>query len=126
MAETATISLAMLAMILSLVAMETIALSQLAGERSQMGVQARILCGTGNDLFRLGAFNSDIGRPTHFYDDRNNSTSGLGEYALVKDFNPAEDIIAFELLAVLQGTSNLSLTANYFNYIVDPPTPGGG
>jgi Ca2+-binding RTX toxin-like protein len=125
--------------------------------------------GAGSDRFRVGAFVSDAGRPTHFYDDRNNSTSGLGEYALVKDFNPAEDNIALsasgnpaipsesqyvlgsspisslsgtaiylntdgaagvgstdELLAVLQGASNLSLTANYFNYVVDPPTPIGG
>jgi Ca2+-binding RTX toxin-like protein len=122
--------------------------------------------GAGKDFFSLGAFNQDVGRTVNAYDDQNNSTSGLGNYGLIKDFNPLEDTIGLaasgnssipsasqyvlgsspiagtsgtalyfntdsaagvgstdELLAVLQGTSNLSLTDSYFNYVVTAPTP---
>ncbi len=43
--------------------------------------------GIGSDTFILGDFLQD------FYDDLNNKTSGFGDYALITDFKPNEDII---------------------------------
>lgn len=78
-----------------------------------------------------------------FYSDNNTSTSGLGDYALITDFNALEDTIqlfgsrssyslgtsptglatgialylnetSLELVAIIQGSTNLSLSASYF------------
>ncbi|AFZ28724.1 Hemolysin-type calcium-binding region [Gloeocapsa sp. PCC 7428] len=43
--------------------------------------------GTGRDIFVLG------NATTVFYDDGNSTTSGFGNYALITDFNPEEDVI---------------------------------
>ncbi|OKH28890.1 FG-GAP repeat protein [Chroogloeocystis siderophila] len=43
--------------------------------------------GAGIDTFILGDFSQD------FYDDLNNKTSGVGDYALITDFNPNQDIV---------------------------------
>lgn len=50
--------------------------------------------GTGNDRFVLG------NATTVFYDDNSNVGLGTNDYALIKDFNPNEDIIQ------LEGSSN--------------------
>lgn len=43
--------------------------------------------GAGIDTFILGDFSQD------FYDDLNHKTSGFGDYALITDFKPNEDIV---------------------------------
>ncbi len=97
----------------------------------------RLTGGSGSDRFILGA---TVGV---FYNDGNTSTSGLGDYALIADFNPTEDTLQLsgfkssytlgaaptglatgtalflnentpELIAIIQGSTNLSLSANYF------------
>jgi Ca2+-binding RTX toxin-like protein len=114
--------------------------------------------GAGKDYF--GIFGTYPGE-FYPYNDGDNTKSGLGDYALVTDFNPTEDIIALtssansyvlgaspianvsgtaiylntdgaagvgttdELLTVLQGASNLSLTASYFTYVDPYPVIGG-
>ncbi|HLO86895.1 MAG TPA: hypothetical protein VK203_18100 [Nostocaceae cyanobacterium] len=91
----------------------------------------------GNDYFVLG---TAVGS---FYNDGNSSTSGLNDYALITDFNTLEDTIqlfgskssyslgavptglatgtalflsesSLELIAIIQGSTNLSLSDNYF------------
>lgn len=102
--------------------------------------------GTGNDRFVLGS-------STVFYNDGNSSSSGLGDYALITDFNSSQDRIQLkgtasqyllgtspisgvagtaiyldtnlnglfnstdELVAIVQGSSGISLTASYFVYV---------
>ncbi|MBH8553733.1 hypothetical protein I8751_15415 [Nostocaceae cyanobacterium CENA357] len=97
----------------------------------------RLTGGTGSDRFVLGT-TVDV-----FYSDANTSTSGLSDYALIADFNILEDTIQLfgfkssyslgtaptglatgtalflnestsELIAIIQGSINLSLSANYF------------
>jgi hypothetical protein len=83
-----------------------------------------------------------------YYDDRNETTQGLGDYALITDFNSSEDKIQLkgsvadyllgtspsglplgtaiflknanspnELIAIVQGSSNLNLTNNTFSFV---------
>lgn len=97
----------------------------------------RLIGGTGSDRFVLG---TTVGV---FYSDGNTSTSGLGDYALIADFNALEDTIqlssfnasyslgavptgfttgtalfvnesSLELIAIIQSTTSLSLSASYF------------
>ncbi|MBW4427776.1 MAG: hypothetical protein KME50_25880 [Nostoc desertorum CM1-VF14] len=93
--------------------------------------------GAGSDQFVLGI---TVGV---FYSDSNTSTLGLGDYALIADFNATEDTLQLsgsnssyslgaaptglatgtalflnetspELVAIIQGSSNLTLSASYF------------
>lgn len=93
--------------------------------------------GVGRDRFVLGATQGA------FYSDNNISTSGISDYALISDFNALEDTIQLsgpksryslgaspaglaagtaiflnesrpELIAIVQGSTNLNLSANYF------------
>lgn len=93
--------------------------------------------GVGSDRFVLGATQGT------FYSDANISSSGIGDYALITDFNALEDTIQLsgskssyslgespiglaagtaiflneslpELIAIVQGSTSLSLSANYF------------
>lgn len=93
--------------------------------------------GAGGDRFVLGATQGA------FYSDGNTSTSGISDYALITDFNALEDTIQLssskskyslgaapaglptgtaiflkesrpELIAIVQGSTNLNLSANYF------------
>ncbi|HIK05290.1 MAG TPA: hypothetical protein IGS40_11345 [Trichormus sp. M33_DOE_039] len=97
----------------------------------------RLTGGAGSDRFVVGTIGSV------FYNDGNNTTSGLGDYALIVDFNALEDTIQLsgstssyslgsvqissgtgtalflnesvsELIAIIQGSTNLSLSASYF------------
>ncbi|WP_373526205.1 hypothetical protein [Nostoc sp.] len=97
----------------------------------------RLTGGAGSDRFVLG---TTVGV---FYSDGNISTSGLGDYALIADFNALEDTIqlssfnasyslgavptgfttgtalfvnesSLELIAIIQSTTSLSLSASYF------------
>ncbi|NDJ22305.1 hypothetical protein GS682_11810 [Nostoc sp. B(2019)] len=97
----------------------------------------RLTGGTGSDRFVLG---TTVGV---FYSDSNTSTSGLDDYALIADFNILEDTLqlsgsnssyslgavptglatgialflnetSLELIAIIQGSTNLSLSASYF------------
>ncbi|BAY16080.1 protein with type I secretion target domain and SCP-like extracellular domain [Anabaenopsis circularis NIES-21] len=92
----------------------------------------------------LGSDRFVVGTTTGvFYSDGNTSTSGLGDYALITDFNTLEDTIqlfgaissyslgsvptglptgtalflnesSLELVAIIQGSTSLSLSASYF------------
>ncbi len=102
-----------------------------------VGEVDRLTGGTGSDRFVLG---TTVGV---FYSDGNISTSGLGDYALIADFNALEDTIqlssfnasyslgavptgfttgtalfvnesSLELIAIIQSTTSLSLSASYF------------
>ncbi|MFB2916913.1 hypothetical protein [Aerosakkonema funiforme] len=93
--------------------------------------------GVGSDRFVLGVTEGT------FYSDGNISSSGIGDYALITDFNALEDTIQLsgskssyslgesptgltagtaiflneslpELIAIVQGSTSLSLSANYF------------
>ncbi|MFY7833591.1 MAG: hypothetical protein ACOVVP_17895 [Pseudanabaena sp.] len=93
--------------------------------------------GAGRDRFVIGATQGA------FYNDSNISTSGINDYALITDFNALEDKIQLsgskssyslgasptglaagtaiflnesrpELIAIVQGSSSLTLNANYF------------
>lgn len=98
----------------------------------------RLTGGAGRDRFVLGATQGA------FYSDNNISTSGLSDFAVITDFNPLEDTIQLsgpksryslgasptglaaagtaiflnesraELIAIVQGSTNLNLSANYF------------
>ena len=97
----------------------------------------RFTGGAGRDRFVLGVTGGA------FYNDGNISTSGISDYALIADFNALEDTIQLsgsksrytlgatptglatgtaiflnesraELIAIVQGSTNLSLSANYF------------
>ncbi|MFB8798007.1 MAG: hypothetical protein U7126_28130 [Microcoleus sp.] len=97
----------------------------------------RLTGGAGRDRFVLGATQGV------FYNDDNISTSGINDYALITDFNALEDSIQLsgsksryslgaspaglaagtaiflnesrpELIAIVQGSTNLNLSANYF------------
>jgi len=97
----------------------------------------RLTGGSGSDRFIVGT----IG--TVFYSDGNTSTAGISDYALIVDFNVLEDTIQLfgsrssyslgavpnglstgtglffnesspELIAIVQGSTNLSLSASYF------------
>lgn len=119
--------------------------------------------GAGRDSYN---FSSYLGQ--YAYADFDKSTSGLGDYALITDFDSSQDSITLtgsgsssipssslyvlgsspisgvsgtaiylnsdgnagvgstdELLAVLQGTSNLNLTSSYFSYAVFRDPIGG-
>jgi Ca2+-binding RTX toxin-like protein len=97
--------------------------------------------GTGADEFILAKSQQS------FYDDGDDTTAGLNDYALIQDFNTNEDLIRLqgtanqyvlgdspiagvagtailrktggvdELVAIIQGSTNLDLTASYFQYI---------
>ncbi|WP_413200005.1 hypothetical protein [Nostoc piscinale] len=102
-----------------------------------LGEVDRLTGSIGSDRFVVGATTGI------FYSDGNTSTSGLSDYALITDFNALEDIIqlsgskssyslgsvptglptgtalflnenSLELVAIIQGSTNLSLSANYF------------
>ncbi|MBW4684077.1 MAG: hypothetical protein KME40_03050 [Komarekiella atlantica HA4396-MV6] len=97
----------------------------------------RLTGGTESDRFVVG---TTVGV---FYSDSNTSTSGLDDYALITDFNILEDTLqlfgsnssyslgavptglatgtalflnetSLELIAIIQGSTNLSLSASYF------------
>ncbi|MBD6620856.1 hypothetical protein FNW02_35205 [Komarekiella sp. 'clone 1'] len=97
----------------------------------------RLTGGTGSDQFVLGTTISV------FYSDSNTNTFGVNDYAIIADFNVLEDTLQLsgskssyslgavptglaigtalflnetspELLAIIQGSSNLSLSASYF------------
>ncbi|XZN98618.1 MAG: calcium-binding protein [Microcoleus sp.] len=97
----------------------------------------RLTGGVGRDRFVLGATQGA------FYSDNNISTSGLSDFAVITDFNALEDTIQLsgpksryslgaspaglpagaaiflnesrpELIAIVQGSTNLNLSANYF------------
>jgi Ca2+-binding RTX toxin-like protein len=97
----------------------------------------RLIGGSGSDRFVVGTVSSV------FYSDGNTSTAGVEDYALIADFNALEDTIQLsgskssyslgavptglasgtalflnesssELIAIIQGSSNLSLSASYF------------
>ncbi|MBD2247794.1 calcium-binding protein [Nostoc sp. FACHB-888] len=97
----------------------------------------RLTGGSGSDQFVLG---TTFGV---FYSDNNTSTSGLGDYAIIADFYATEDTLQLsgsyssynlgaaptdlaygtalflnetspELIAIIQGSSNLTLSASYF------------
>lgn len=99
----------------------------------------RLTGNSGSDRFILGG-------GTTFYNDGNNASSGTDGYALITDFNTTEDEIQLEgsadqyrlgaspiagaggtaiyldgmtdeLIGVVQGVTNLNLTANYFAYV---------
>ena len=63
--------------------------------QAQLSEQDTLIGGAGRDLFFLG--NKD----RIYYDDRNSGTSGSTDYALIKDFDPAQDQI------LLKGDSSL-------------------
>jgi RHS repeat-associated protein len=97
--------------------------------------------GAGKDLFILG----DVARC--YYNDGNNATSGMGDYALVTDFDSKQDVIQLhgsasnyrlgtspaglpagtalfqktigqdELIGIIQGDSGLSLNSSYFSFM---------
>jgi Ca2+-binding RTX toxin-like protein len=97
----------------------------------------RLTGGVGRDRFVLGTTQGA------FYSDNNISTSGISDYALITDLNALEDTIQLsgpksryslgasptglptgsaiflnesrpELIAIVQGSTNLNLSANYF------------
>ncbi len=114
----------------------------LAGSAGGVGERDTLTGGTGTDRFIVG---DETGL---FYDDRNTATAGTGDYALITDFNSAEDLINLngrrsdyrlaaaptglptgtaiyrnkpagepdELIAIVQGSTGLSLNANYFRF----------
>jgi Ca2+-binding RTX toxin-like protein len=97
--------------------------------------------GNGSDQYILANANAV------FYNDGNNATAGLNDYALIQGFNTSQDKIQLEgaankyvlgsspingingtgiyldtgandeLIAVVAGVTNLNLTAGYFNYV---------
>lgn len=102
-----------------------------------LGEIDRLTGSVGSDRFVVGTTTGV------FYSDVTNSTSGLGDYALITDFNILEDTIqlfgarsryslgsvptglptgtalflnenSLELVAIIQGSTNLSLSASYF------------
>jgi Ca2+-binding RTX toxin-like protein len=102
--------------------------------------------GTGSDLFILGDASWLA------YDDRNSSTDGTGDYATITNFNSTEgDLIQLqgpksnylleisgsdtrlsldksgsepdELVAIIEGVTNLNLDANYFVFVQPTNTP---
>ncbi|MBE9003777.1 hypothetical protein IQ259_01710 [Fortiea sp. LEGE XX443] len=108
-----------------------------AGVGRGFGEIDRLTGGVGSDRFVLGT------TAGVFYSDGNTSTSGLGDYALITDFNALQDTIqlsgsrssyslgavptglptgtglflnesTFELIAIVQGSTGLSLSASYF------------
>lgn len=120
---------------------------RLTGTNNGKGSIDTFTGGNGSDLFVLS--NST----TVFYNDTNNSNSGLADYALITDFNSTVDKIQLEgsankyllgsspvsgisgkaiyldtnnnkafnstdeLVAIVEGATNLNLTASYFVYI---------
>jgi hypothetical protein len=118
----------------------------LMGTDGTVGDQDTLTGGSGRDTFMLGS------TTTVFYDDRNSTTLGLNDYALITDFNINDDFIrlngkridyllsastgegnlpvgtaifrkvngeADELIAIVQGSSSLSLNSNYFKFTDD-------
>ncbi len=118
----------------------------LMGTDGTVGDQDTLTGGSGRDTFMLGS------TTTVFYDDRNSTTLGLNDYALITDFNINDDFIrlngkrtdyflspssekgnlpagtaifrkvngeADELIAIVQGSSSLSLNGNYFKFTDD-------
>ncbi|MGL5880634.1 MAG: beta strand repeat-containing protein, partial [Xenococcaceae cyanobacterium] len=63
----------------------------------------RLLGNLGNDVFVLGT------NTTSFYDDGNNTNKGINDYALIVDFNPANDAIE------LFGSNSYYLATNPIN-----------
>ncbi|MES1022475.1 hypothetical protein ABN584_06190 [Gloeocapsa sp. BRSZ] len=115
----------------------------LVGTDGTVGDKDTLTGGSGRDTFVLGNATSV------FYDDRNGTTSGFSDYALITDFNINDDFIrlngkrtdyflsassgegnlpkgtaifrkvngeADELIAIIQGSSSLSLNGNYFKF----------
>ncbi|MBD2691290.1 calcium-binding protein [Anabaena catenula] len=75
-----------------------------AGTDNGVGSIDTFTGGSGNDRFILSS------STTAFYNDGNNSSSGLGDYALIKDFNSTQDKIQLEGSAskYILGTSPIS------------------
>ena len=114
----------------------------LLGSGGLTGERDTLTGGIGIDTFILGDLTQD------FYDDRQPTSAGKGDYALITDFNSSEDIIKLkgqkndyrlasspdglpagtaiylnqptgkpdELIAIIQGSSGLSLNGNYFRF----------
>ncbi|MBE9193324.1 FG-GAP repeat protein [Gloeocapsopsis crepidinum LEGE 06123] len=117
----------------------------LIGTDGTVGDKDTLTGGSGRDTFMLG------NTTTVFYDDRNTTSAGLNDYALITDFN-IDDFIRLngkrtdyflsassgednllagtaifrkvngevdELIAIIQGSSSLSLNGNYFKFTND-------
>ncbi len=104
------------------------------------GESDRLTGGPGRDVFVLGT------AAGVFYNDGNPNTAGTADYALITDFNPAEDFLQLrgsrssyqvgsspaglptgvalflreavpELIAIVQGVNSLDLNASYFTTV---------
>ncbi|HAX77653.1 MAG TPA: hypothetical protein DCY88_17915 [Cyanobacteria bacterium UBA11372] len=110
-------------------------------QRPGIGEVDRLTGGSESDTFILG---SKMGA---YYNDGNTKDKGLSDYAIITDFNSKQDFIVLsgsasgyrlvtspkglpsgtaiyqrtaiedELIAIVQGTTDLSLSSSYFNYI---------
>jgi hypothetical protein len=95
----------------------------LIGTTANAGVnEVDILCGGGgNDRFQLG------NATTVFYDDGNSLTPGLGDYAMILDFNPNQDTIQLKGDASQYQLStlpaSLGLTGTGIYYTLSGSTP---
>ncbi|NJR65368.1 MAG: hypothetical protein HC772_08720, partial [Leptolyngbyaceae cyanobacterium CRU_2_3] len=113
---------------------------EISSPTAGLGEIDKLTGGTGSDRFVLG------NNQRAFYNDGSTSTSGTGDYALITDFNITEDVVQLfsaktnyqlgstpsglpsgtalfltgstnELVAVFQGASGLSLSANYLSQL---------
>ncbi len=104
------------------------------------GERDRLTGGPGRDVFVLGTAAGVL------YNDGNPNTAGTADYALITDFNPAEDFLQIrgsrssyqlgsspaglpigvalflreavpELMAIVQGVNSLDLNASYFTTV---------
>jgi hypothetical protein len=110
-----------------------------------VGERDTLTGGAGRDTFLLGNVTQV------FYDERNTTTAGIGDYALITDLNKGDDVIKLngsrtdyrlatspaglpvgtaiyrneptgepdELIAIVQGSSGLNLSGNYFKFTGD-------
>lgn len=110
-----------------------------------VGERDTLTGGAGRDTFLLGNVTQV------FYDERNTTTAGIGDYALITDLNKGDDVIKLngsrtdyrlatspaglpvgtaiyrnkptgeldELIAIVQGSSGMNLSGNYFKLTGD-------